>query len=130
MKKSKKTITVYDLADLGKTFAENGIVLAEKTAEIRFDDKAIKDGRRIVDMKSNQLFTGQFEKTDVDTFVSIWKQYVPGNTRSLSNNLFSACKAININYHKEVCPLEVMLYTSNVISNCFVNVRLDRKSVV
>ena len=124
MKKSRKTISVHDLADLGKIFEEHGIVLAEKTAEIQFDDKAIKGGRRIVDMKSNQLFTGQFEKSDVDTFVSIWNQYVPGNTRSLSNNLFSACKAMNINYHKEVCPIEVMLYTSNVISNSFVNVRL------
>ena len=35
MKKSRKTISVHDLADLGKTFEENGIVLAEKTAEIR-----------------------------------------------------------------------------------------------
>lgn len=124
MKGNKKSISVNNLADLRKTIEDSGIVLEEMTAEIQFDDKDIKGGRKIVEMKSNQLFTGQFEKTDVDNFVSIWRQYKLGNTRGLSNNLFSACKAININYHKEVCPLEVMLYTSNVISSSFVNVRL------
>ena len=105
MKGNKKSISVNNLADLRKTIEDSGIVLEEMTAEIQFDDKDIKGGRKIVEMKSNQLFTGQFEKTDVDNFVSIWRQYKPGNTRGLSNNLFSACKAININYHKEVCPL-------------------------
>jgi len=110
--------------NLKEMLEREGIQLEEQKAEIRYNDSDIKGGRRIVNVKSNQLFTGQFEKNDVDTFISIWKQYTPGNVRSLCSSLFKACKAVNTNYRKEVCPFEVMLYTSNIISSSFNNPNL------
>ena len=113
-----------DLQNLSSFLLSEGISLPEENAGIKPDDPDIKGGRKIVNVKSNQLFTGQFEKTDVNTFKAIWKQYTPGQTRSLCNLLYNACKAINTNYRKEVCPIEVMLYTSNIISSSFSNIRL------
>ena len=89
--------------------------------------KYISGGRKIVDVKSNQLFTGRFEENDVNEFIKIWKQY-GGNRRAiLKNQLIQKCDAMITNYHGEVCPIEAMLYTSNVISSRFSDLKLEEE---
>ena len=99
----------------------------EATAEIKNNDKSITTGRTIVNMKSNQLFTGQFEKSDLDEFSATWQTFRDNPTmqlRELKNKFMQLSRAMIRNYHGEVCPIEVMLYTSNIAANLFVNKRL------
>ena len=99
----------------------------EATAEIKRNDRDITGGRTIVNVRSNQLFTGQFEKTDLDEFCAVWQVFKDNPTmqpRDLKNRLMQLCRAMIRNYRGEVCPIEVMLYTSNIAANLFVNKRL------
>lgn len=99
----------------------------EATAEIRRNDREITGGRSIVNVKSNQLFTGQFEKADLDEFCAAWQIYKDNPTtqlRDLKNRLMQLSRAMIRNYRGEVCPIEVMLYTSNIAASQFVNKRL------
>ena len=99
----------------------------EATAEIKQNDREITGGRVIVNVKSNQLFTGQFEKIDLDEFSAVWQLLKDNPTmqpRELKNRLMQLSRAMIRNYHGEVCPIEVMLYTSNIAANVFVNKRL------
>lgn len=95
-------------------------------AEINRNDSQISGGRMIVHQKNNTLFTGQFEKSDMDEFISIWNQY-RGDARMINGikaRLMQQSKAMIRNYRGEVCPIELMLYTSNVAARSFGNLRL------
>lgn len=112
----KDALSKLDLSTLPK----------DKVAEIQINDSEITGGRTIISQKDNTLFTGQFEKKDMDDFIQIWKQYRI-NTKmidSIKARLMQKSKAMISNYHGEVCPIEVMLYTSNVVANSFSNRRL------
>lgn len=112
----KNALAKLDLSTLPK----------DSIAEIERNDSQITGGRTIVSQKDNMLFTGQFEKKDMDDFVQIWKQYRI-NTKmidSIKARLMQKSKAMINNYHGEVCPIEVMLYTSNVVASSFSNRRL------
>ena len=98
--------------------------LPDAVAEIKKNDGQISGGRTIVNVKSNQLFTGQFEKSDLDEFVYIWNQYKRNTRMPLKAHLMNQARAMIRNYHSEVCSIEVMLYTSNVAASMFVNKRL------
>lgn len=109
----------------GEAFAEMDISdLPEAVAAIRSNDEQISGGRTIVNAKSNHLFTGQFEKSDMDDFASLWLQYKRDLKFPIKSNLMQKARSMINNYHGEVCPIEVMLYTSNLIANMFVNKRL------
>ena len=98
----------------------------DRIAEIDQNDTQISGGRVIVLQKNNALFTGQFEKSDMDAFVYIWRQYL-GNTqmiRGIKARLMQQANAMINNYRGEVCPIELMLYTSNVAASSFRNLRL------
>ena len=113
-----------ELKDLGAFLKKEGINLEEQVANIQVSDSDISGGRKIVDAKSNQLFTGRFEEKDVNDFKRIWSQYRSNNLGMLKNQLIRNCKSMVLNYHGEVCPIEVMLYTSNIISSSFSNFKL------
>ena len=102
----------------------DNFVFEESTAKIQSNDNEINGGRFIKNIKSNQLFTGQFEKSDLDAFTYIWRQYRENNRMSLTPILMRQAEAMIRNYKGEVCPIEVMLYTSNIIANIFT---LNRK---
>lgn len=101
-----------------------GIELKEQVISYDVSDSDISGGRKIVDAKSNQLFTGYFEERDVNDFIRIWSQYKNNNLSRLKNDMMRACDGMIRNYHGEVCPIEVMLYTSNTISSSFSNFKL------
>ena len=95
-------------------------------AEINRNDSQISGGRMIVRQRNNTLFTGQFEKSDMDAFLAIWNQY-RGDTKMINgikSRLMQQSKAMIRNYSGEVCPIELMLYTSNVAANSFGNLKL------
>ena len=96
----------------------------EATAVIKGNDKEISGGRSIANYKSNQLFTGQFDKVDFDAFLAIWERYKNNNRTDLKPLLMGQARAMIRNYRSEVSPIEVMLYTSNVIANSFANRKL------
>lgn len=98
--------------------------LPKATANISSNDKQISGGRTIVDYKSNQLFTGQFEKVDLDAFQEIWNRYKINNKTVLKPLLLRQAKAMIHNYMGAVSPIEVMLYTSNVVATGFANRKL------
>lgn len=98
----------------------------DSVAEIETNDSQITGGRTIIRQKDNVLFTGQFERKDMEDFIQIWKQYRI-NTKmigSIKARLIQRAKTMINNYHGEVCPIEVMLYTSNVVASSFSNRRL------
>ena len=115
---------ITDFKDLGLLFESEGIELQEQVANYHVSDADISGGRKIVDAKSNQLFTGRFEERDVNDFIRIWSQYRNNNLAGLKNQLIKTCDAMIKNYHAEVSPIEVMLYTSNTISSSFSNFKL------
>lgn len=98
--------------------------LPESAANIKANDPDISGGRVISNVRSNQLFTGQFEKSDLDAFAQIWNQYRRNTRMPLKQELRRQAKAMIHNYRGEVCPVEVMLYTSNIVANMFVNRKL------
>lgn len=110
--------------DLGLLVEFGEIELNESIASYNVSDSDISGGRKIVDAKSNQLFTGRFEERDVNDFIRIWSQYRNNNLGALRNQLLRTCDAMIRNYHGEVSPIEVMLYTSNIISSSFSNFKL------
>ncbi len=118
----KRSINSLQDLDLLVKFGE--IEVTEKVASYDVSDSDISGGRKIVDAKSNQLFTGRFEERDVNDFIRIWAQYKNNNIGGLKNQLIRTCDALIRNYHGEVSPIEVMLYTSNTISNSFSNFKL------
>lgn len=95
-------------------------------AQIHRNDSQISGGRMIVRQRNNVLFTGQFEKSDMDEFIAIWNQY-RGDTKMINGikaRLMQQANAMIRNYRGEVCPIELMLYTSNVAASTFGNLRL------
>lgn len=98
--------------------------LPEAVATIQANDPDISGGRVIAHVKSNQLFTGQFEKSDLDAFTKIWTRYRRNPKMPLKQELMQQSKAMIRNYRGEVCPIEVMLYTSNLAANMFINRKL------
>lgn len=115
---------INNFKDLDILLENEGIELQEQVANYRVSDSDISGGRKIVDAKSNQLFTGRFEERDVNDFIRIWSQYRNNNLSGLKNQLIKTCDAMIRNYHSEVSPIEVMLYTSNTISSSFSNFKL------
>ncbi len=115
---------VSSFKDLDILMKSEGVELKEQVVSYDVADSDISGGRKIVDAKSNQLFTGRFEERDVNDFIRIWGQYRNNNLSGLKNQLIRTCDAMIRNYHGEVCPIEVMLYTSNTISSSFSNFRL------
>ncbi|MBR1854100.1 MAG: hypothetical protein IJ794_13325 [Lachnospiraceae bacterium] len=115
---------INDFKDLNMLLESEGIKLQEQVAGYNISDSDISGGRKIVDAKSNQLFTGRFEERDVLDFIRIWSRYRSDNLPRLKNELIKTCDAIIRNYHAEVSPIEVMLYTSNTISSSFSNFKL------
>lgn len=113
-----------ELRDIDSWIKDQGIKLPDQVASFDVSDNDISGGRKIADIKSNQLFTGRFEKCDVDDFLRIWNQYRNNNIRGLKNQLLRKCDAMIKNYRGEVCPIEAMLYTSNTISSSFSNFKL------
>ena len=98
----------------------------DPVAKIDKKDAQISGGRVIVQKKSNGLFTGQFDESDLKAFVDIWRDYL-GDTRKIRNikaSLMRPADAMIQNYRGEVCPIELMLYTSNVAASSFRNLRL------
>lgn len=98
----------------------------DPVAKIDHKSAQISGGRVIVQKKSNMLFTGQFDEEDLNAFVQIWRQYL-GDTRMIriiKMRLMQPANAIIQNYRGEVCPIELMLYTSNVAASSFRNLRL------
>ena len=95
-------------------------------AEINRNDSQISGGRMIVRQKENTLFTGQFEKSDMDEFIAIWQQYRndPKMINGIKSRLMRQANAMIRNYRGAVCPIELMLYTSNVAASSFGNLRL------
>ena len=114
----------HDLKSLDALIKSKNIVLKETFASYDVSDSDISGGRKIINVKSNQLFTGRFEERDVNDFIRIWNQYRNDNIGNLKNQLLRTSDAIIKNYHAEVCPIEVMLYTSNIISSSFSNFKL------
>lgn len=88
-------------------------------AKIKKNDSEITGGRYIKNVKSNRLFTGKFEENDLNNFIGIWQNYRNNNKASILPLLMSYAKDMIRNYHGEVCPIEVMLYTSNIIATSF-----------
>ena len=78
---------ITDFKDLGLLFESEGIELQEQVANYHVSDADISGGRKIVDAKSNQLFTGRFEERDVNDFIRIWSQYRNNNLAGLKNQL-------------------------------------------
>lgn len=115
---------VNNFKDLDILLESAGIELEEQVANYHISDSDISGGRKIIDAKSNQLFTGRFEERDVNDFIRIWSQYRNNNLAGLKNQLIKTCDAMIRNYHREVPPIEVMLYTSNTISSSFSNFKL------
>lgn len=115
---------ITNFKDLDALIKSEGIELKDDVARINVADPDISGGRKIVDAKSNQLFTGRFEERDVNDFIRIWGQYRNNNLSGLKNQLIRTCDAMVRNYRGEVCPIEVMLYTSNTISSSFSNFKL------
>lgn len=115
---------INDFKDLNLLFESEGIELQEQVANYNISDSDISGGRKIVDAKSNQLFTGRFEERDVNDFIRIWLQYRNNNLSGLKKQMIRTCDAMIRNYHGEVSPIEVMLYTSNTISSSFSNFKL------
>lgn len=116
---------ISSFKDLDKLIENSGMELKEQVVSYDIADSDISGGRRIVEAKSNQLFTGRFEERDVKDFIIIWNQYKKNsNLGGLKNQLIRICDAMIRNYHEEVCPIEVMLYTSNIISSSFSNFKL------
>lgn len=113
-----------NLEDLKGYIQENGIILSNPVISIEPNDTDISGGRRIVNVKSNQLFTGRFEERDVIDFVRVWNHYKNDKLNYLRNSLLKNSKVMILNYHGEVCPIEVLLYTSNIISSEFSNYKL------
>lgn len=118
----KRVINSLQDLDLLVKFGE--IELANQVASYDVSDSDISGGRKIIDVKSNQLFTGRFEERDINDFILIWSQYRTNNLSGLKNRLIRTCDAMSRNYHGEVSPIEVMLYTSNIISSSFSNFKL------
>ena len=118
---------INDFKDLGALIESEGVELKRHIASYDVSDSDISGGRKIVDAKSNQLFTGRFEERDVNDFVRIWSQYRNNNLAGLKNQLIRTCDAMIRNYHGEVSPIEVMLYTSNTISSSFSNFKLTEE---
>ena len=98
--------------------------LPEYVANIKANDPDISGGRVIANVRSNQLFTGMFEKSDLDAYAKIWDHYRKNTRMPLKQELMRQAKAMIHNYRREVCPIEVMLYTSNIVANMFVNRKL------
>lgn len=115
---------INSLQDLDLLVKFGEIELTEQVASYNVSDSDISGGRKIVDAKSNQLFTGRFEERDVNDFILIWSQYRTNNLSGLKNRLIRTCDAMFSNYRGEVSPIEVMLYTSNIISSSFSNFKL------
>jgi len=115
---------INNFQDLGLLLEFGEIKLEEQVASYNVTDSDIKGGRKIVDAKSNQLFTGRFEERDVNDFIRIWAQYRNNNLSGLKNQLLKNCDAMIRNYHGEVSPIEVMLYTSITVSSQFSNFKL------
>lgn len=113
-----------ELKDLGEYLQSKGINLKNQASALALFDPDISGGRKIIDAKSNQLFTGRFEERDVSDFKRIWSQYHNDNTGALKDQLLKNCRSMVLNYNAEVCPIEVMLYTSNTISSSFSNSKL------
>lgn len=107
-------------------FAKVNLPELPDIAEIRPNDEQISGGRIIIHQRKNSLFTGQFEKSDMDEFIAIWSQY-RSNTKMIKvikSRLMRQADAMTRNYRGEVCPIELMLYTSNVAASSFGNLRL------
>lgn len=116
---------IGEIIDFEKLIEDNHVELAPASpAKIAYNDSAITAGRIIKSTKKNQLFTAVFEKSDVQNFCYIWNQFTSGNYKVLRQLLTKECRRMIDNYHKEVCPIEVMLYTSNVIASQFQNPKL------
>lgn len=115
---------ISNFQDLGLLVEFGEIKLEKAIASYDVSDNDISGGRKIVDAKSNQLFTGRFEERDVNDFIRIWSQYRNNNLGGLKNQLIRTCDAMIRNYRAEVSPIEVMLYTSNIISSSFSNFKL------
>ena len=118
------TMRITGFENLSDLVKDGAIELEKPGASITIGDPEISGGRKIINAKSNQLFTGRFEKSDVNDFIRIWSQYRSNNLVGLKNQLIKTCDAITRNYHAEVSPIEVMLYASNTISSSFSNFRL------
>ena len=118
---------IGEVVDINAIVKSNGIDLDEAVASFSVSDKDISGGRKIINAKSNQLFTGRFEKQDVLEFKDVWLQYKRNNNNieGLRNQLTRLCNTIIKNYRGEVSPIEVMLYTSNVIASSFSNNKLS-----
>ncbi|WP_299298997.1 hypothetical protein, partial [uncultured Fretibacterium sp.] len=78
--------------------------LPEAVATIHANDPDISGGRVIAHVKSNQLFTGQFEKSDLEAFTKIWTRYRRNPKMPLKQDLMQQSKAMIRNYRGEVCP--------------------------
>lgn len=117
-----------DLKNLGVILESQGYELKQKTASYDIADNDITGGRKIVETKSNQLFTGRFEERDIKDFMRVWEtypaQYQGRDVSSIEAPLRQICDSMMMNYRGEVCPLEAMLYTSNIISSQFGNFKL------
>lgn len=111
--------TVTDLSELGQ-FKDQ---FEDIPAKIQGNDAEISGGRYIKNVKSNQLFTGQFEKSDLDNFLSVWRQFKENSRFPIIPALMQHAEEMIRNYKGQVCPIEVMLYSSNIIAYLFTNNR-------
>lgn len=119
-KEKTKEINITGCDDLHGLLKSEGIELQDDIAAINPVDFDINGGRKIKNVKSNQLFTGRFEKKDVDDFISVWKLYRRNrDIKALKKHLNDLSDKMIINYRSEVSPIEVMLYASNVIRSDF-----------
>ena len=118
------TMKVNSFEELGILLENNGIELPDQIVAYHVSDADISGGRKIIETKSNQLFTGRFEADDVNDFKRIWSHYRNNNLPGIKNELIRTCDSMIKNYHAEVSPIEVMLYTSNIISSSFSNFKL------
>ena len=63
----KRVINSLQDLDLLVKFGE--IEPANQVASYDVSDSDISGGRKIIDVKSNQLFTGRFEERDINDFI-------------------------------------------------------------
>ena len=93
-------------------------------ANIKQNDEDISGGRFIKNVKSSQLFTGQFEKSDLEAFDYVWNLYKNNNRTPVVSKLMEPAREMIKTYKGQVCPIEVMLYTSKNVESSFANKKL------
>lgn len=93
-------------------------------ANIKPNDEDISGGRFIKNVKSSQLFTGKFEKSDVEAFDYVWNLYKQNNRTPIVQKLMEPAQYMIRTYKGQVCPIEVMLYTSKNVERSFANKKL------